>query len=56
MKTIKKENKGGKKMKGFRVDGGFVKRYSETWGGRKDCRLSEKRHDPKTMDPKQSLV
>ena len=35
MKTIKKENKGEKKMKGFRVDGGFVKRYSEAWGEEK---------------------
>ena len=32
---MKKENKGEKKMKGFRVDGGFVKRYSEMWGEEK---------------------
>lgn len=35
MKTIKKENKVKKKMKEFRVDGGFVKRYSEKWGEEK---------------------
>lgn len=32
---MKKENKGKKKMKGFKVEDGFVTRYSETWGEEK---------------------
>lgn len=32
---MEKETKGGKRIKGFRVDGGFVMGYSETWGEEK---------------------
>lgn len=32
---MKKENKKGKEIKGFKVEDGFVKRYSEIWGEEK---------------------
>ena len=35
METIKKENKRGKEIKGFKVEDRFVKRYSEVWGEEK---------------------
>lgn len=35
MKTIKKDNKEGKRIKGFKVEDRFVTRYSATWGEEK---------------------
>lgn len=35
METMKKENKVGKRIKGFKVEDRFVTRYSETWGEEK---------------------